>query len=82
MSAPSRPVRTRRPKKKFADRAPWQKAVILTVASVELSLAAAAWADLARRPADEVNGSKTKWALIIALNFVGPIWYFRKGRRA
>ena len=69
-------------KKKFADLAPWQKAVVLTLASVQLSLAASAWADLATRPADKVNGSKGKWALITLINFVGPGWYFRKGRRA
>ncbi|MBH0120357.1 hypothetical protein ACWDUD_04460 [Rhodococcus sp. NPDC003382] len=69
-------------KKKFADLAPWQKAAVLTLASVQLSLAATAWADLATRPAEKVNGSKGKWALITLINFVGPIWYFRKGRRA
>ncbi|MDV2475550.1 hypothetical protein ACWDTG_00750 [Rhodococcus zopfii] len=69
-------------KKKFADLAPWQKTAVLTLASVQLSLAATAWADLATRPAEKVNGSKGKWALITLINFVGPIWYFRKGRRA
>ena len=49
--------------------------------SVQLSLAATAWADLARRPADEVNGSKATWAAVIAINFVGPVLYFTKGRR-
>lgn len=36
-----------------------------------------------RRPPDEVNayGSKAKWAAIIAVNFVGPVLYFTKGRR-
>jgi hypothetical protein len=28
-----------------------------------------------------VNGSKRLWALIIAINFFGPIAYFRWGRR-
>ncbi len=54
---------------------------MLVLASVQLSLAASAWADLATRPAEKVNGNKLKWALIIAVNFVGPISYFRKGRR-
>ncbi|MFZ2530706.1 MAG: hypothetical protein WAX14_24165 [Rhodococcus sp. (in: high G+C Gram-positive bacteria)] len=68
-------------KKKFADLAPWQKTVVLTLVSVQVSLAATAWADLATRPAGKINGSKGKWALITLINFVGPIWYFRKGRR-
>jgi hypothetical protein len=48
---------------------------------VQLSLAATAWADLARRPASEVNGSKAMWAGIIAINFVGPLAYFARGRK-
>jgi hypothetical protein len=50
-------------------------------ASVQVSLAVSAWADLADRPASEVNGSKTRWAAIIAVNFVGPLSYFRWGRK-
>jgi Phospholipase_D-nuclease N-terminal len=48
---------------------------------VQLSLAATAWGDLAKRSHEQVNGSKGRWALIIAINFVGPISYFRWGRR-
>ena len=58
-----------------------QQAVVLTLASVQLSLAATAWADLATRPAHEVNGRKAVWAAIIAVDFVGPLAYFRWGRR-
>ncbi|MEE2056094.1 hypothetical protein [Rhodococcus artemisiae] len=68
-------------KKKFADMPPWQRALVLVLASIQLSLAASAWADLATRPAEKVNGNRLEWALIIAVNFVGPISYFRKGRR-
>jgi hypothetical protein len=28
-----------------------------------------------------VNGGKLRWALLIAINFVGPVAYFRWGRR-
>jgi hypothetical protein len=58
-----------------------QQAAVLTLASVQLSLAATAWADLATRPAAAVNGSKRRWALLIAINVVGPVAYFRWGRR-
>ena len=58
-----------------------QQAAVLTLASVQLSLAATAWADLARRPAVAVNGRKPVWAAVIAVNFVGPVAYFRWGRR-
>jgi hypothetical protein len=49
--------------------------------AVQVSLAAAAWTDLARRPARAVNGPKGVWALVIAVNTVGPLAYFRWGRR-
>ena len=60
---------------------PGQKGAVLTLASVQLSLAATAWADLATRPADRVNGPRWAWAAAIAVNFVGPLAYFVKGRR-
>lgn len=59
-----------------------QQTVILALASVQVSLAATAWADLATRPASKVQGSKGKWAAIIAINFIGPVLYFVRGRRA
>lgn len=57
-----------------------QKAAILVAASVQISLAAAAWIDLARRPPELVRGPKGAWAAAIAVNFVGPIAYFGWGR--
>ena len=67
--------------KKWKELSGRQQAVALTLMSVQLSLAASAWADLATRPADQVNGSKATWAAVIAVNFVGPLLYFTKGRR-
>ncbi|BDB60495.1 MAG: PLDc N-terminal domain-containing protein [Rhodococcus sp. (in: high G+C Gram-positive bacteria)] len=68
-------------KKKFAELSRPQQALVVLLAVVQLSLAITAWVDLARRPADKINGSKLRWALTIAVNFFGPIRYFRKGRR-
>jgi hypothetical protein len=67
--------------RRWADLSPRGQALVLTLASVQLSLAATAWTDLARRPAREVNGPKALWALVIAVNLVGPVAYFRWGRR-
>ncbi|RJN32250.1 hypothetical protein D3250_07445 [Nesterenkonia natronophila] len=53
----------------------------MVLASIQLSLAVSAWADLAARPASQVNGRKGMWAVIIAVNFIGPIAYFLIGRR-
>lgn len=69
-------------KRRWSDMTSGQQGAVLALASVELSLAATAWMDLASRPAEQVNGGKAKWAAIIAINFVGPIAYFRWGRRA
>lgn len=68
-------------RKKWSDLSSGQQAVVIVAGTVQLALAATAWADLARRPAEEVNGSKAAWAAVIAINFIGPISYFAKGRR-
>lgn len=69
------------PKRRWNDMGPGTRAGTLLLSAVQISLAAAAWTDLARRPADQVNGRKGVWAAIIGFNFVGPIGYFLKGRR-
>ncbi|KAB7744225.1 hypothetical protein GA707_12345 [Nostocoides sp. F2B08] len=69
-------------KKKWDELTTRQRATALTMMSIQLSLAVSAWADLATRPADQVNGSKGKWAAVIAINYIGPILYFTKGRKS
>jgi hypothetical protein len=66
--------------KSWRDLSERQKAAVVVAGAAELGMAAAAWADLARRPADQVRGPKWRWALLIAVNFIGPIAYFRLGR--
>ena len=67
--------------RRWGELSPGQQTVVLAVGSAQVSLAATAWADLARRPAAQVNGTKVRWALIIAVNGIGPLAYFRWGRR-
>ena len=67
--------------RKWSELSNRQQALLLVAASVQVSLAVSAWADLADRPASEINGSKKRWAAIIAVNFVGPLSYFRWGRK-
>jgi hypothetical protein len=69
-----------RRKKSWSEMSDRERATMLVLGSIQMSLAAAAWVDLARRDASEVNGSKGKWAAIIAINWVGPIAYFARGR--
>ena len=55
---------------------------LAVAATVQIGLAVAAWTDLARRSPDSVRGRKWPWALLILVNFVGPIAYFTCGRRS
>ena len=59
-----------------------QRAGVLVLGAIQFALAAAAWRDLARRPSAQVNGRKGVWALVIAVNWIGPLSYFRWGRTA
>ncbi|MDV7245290.1 MULTISPECIES: PLDc N-terminal domain-containing protein [Rhodococcus] len=59
-----------------------QRGGLVVLATVQVVLAVAAWLDLARRDPQEINGSKGKWAAAIAVNFIGPVAYFTRGRRA
>ena len=57
---------------------------IVAVAVVEGMLKIAALIDLARRPANQVRGTKARWALAVSLiNSLGavPVAYFVWGRR-
>lgn len=58
-----------------------QRAMIGIAALVQFALLAAAQADLLRRPASAVRGSKWAWRAISLVNFIGPIAYFLVGRR-
>ncbi|KJF21559.1 UNVERIFIED_ORG: phospholipase D-like protein [Nocardia globerula] len=69
-----------RNKKSWSELSPRQRRIVIVMGSIQSILAIAAWADLAKRDRAAVNGSKAKWAAIIAINFFGPITYFRRGR--
>lgn len=71
----------RRGRRRWRELSPSRRAAIAATATAQLGLAGAAWRDLARRPADQVRGPKWRWALVIGVNWVGPIIYFVRGRR-
>jgi hypothetical protein len=71
----------KRQKRRWKDLPRWAKRAILVAGSVQLSLMATAQADISRRPAEEINGSKLGWRLVSMINFVGPILYFLQGRK-
>jgi Phospholipase_D-nuclease N-terminal len=68
-------------RRRWADLTPRQKAAVVLSSVVQFGLAAAAWTDLARRAPAQVRGPKWRWALLIGVNYAGPIAYFRWGRR-
>ena len=67
--------------KKWRDLQPRQRQAIIVSGTVQATLALGAWYDLSHRPRELVNGPKAVWALVIAINFVGPLAYFARGRR-
>lgn len=72
------------PRKRWNDLSPLARRLIVAAGTTEGALKIAALADLARRPATQVRGSKTTWAAaIIVVNLLGaaPIDYFLKGIR-
>jgi hypothetical protein len=68
-------------KKRWRDLSGRQRAGITGAGVVQLGLLAAALADLRRRPAKRVRGSKKVWFGVSFVNFVGPLAYFAFGRR-
>ena len=68
-------------KRKWSDLSAGQKTMVLTAASVQISLLLTALTDIYRRPAEEVRGNKWVWTAVSFVNFVGPISYFFFGRR-
>ena len=71
-------------RKKWNDLSPRTRRLIVLAGAIEGVLKIAALIDLARRPANEVRGSKARWATAVTLiNSLGavPIAYFACGRR-
>ncbi|MGY1735019.1 MULTISPECIES: PLD nuclease N-terminal domain-containing protein [unclassified Geodermatophilus] len=67
--------------RRWAELTPRERGVLLALGAVQVSLAVAAWTDLARRRPDQVNGRRAVWAAVIAVNWVGPAAWFLWGRR-
>lgn len=67
--------------RRWQDLSSRQRALVVSLAVVQVSLAIAAWIDLFRRPPERVRGPKPAWAAAILVNWVGPILYFTRGRR-
>jgi hypothetical protein len=70
--------------KRWSDLSPATRRAITIGAAVDMSLRAVAIADLVKRPQSQVRGSKTLWAVALAvIGSVGlvPVAYLAWGRR-
>jgi len=72
---------TSRKVKKWEDLSPLQQASVVVLGMVQMTLLAAALLDIRRRPAEQFNGTKRMWTLLVFINYVGPIAYFLFGRK-
>jgi hypothetical protein len=71
-------------KKRWSDLSPRARRLIVIGSVVDGVLKSAALVDLARRPSEQVRGSKFLWAgAIVLINSVGavPVAYFAYGRQ-
>lgn len=68
-------------KRRWSELSDGQRAGVVAGGVVQIGLLVAALVDLRRRPSDEVRGSKALWTAACFVNFVGPLAYFKFGRR-
>ena len=71
------------PNKRWANLTAREKVPFVVRGIVQFALLAAALADIHRRPAEEIKGSKWLWRAVALVNFmgIGPIAYFVFGRK-
>jgi hypothetical protein len=67
-------------KVQWSDLSDRQRKVVVVAGAVEVVLTTIALADLARRPAAQVRGSKAAWAVGCFVQPIGPIAYLAWGR--
>jgi hypothetical protein len=73
-----------KPRRKWQDLEPRTRRLLVAAGAIEGALKIAALVDLARRPSNEVRGSRGRWAAaVLFVNALGtaPIAYFVWGRR-
>jgi hypothetical protein len=68
-------------KKSWSELSGGKRASIVVASIVQIALTVAGYRDLAKRSADEVEGSKLAWGVAMLVNWVGPLAYFAKGRK-
>ena len=67
--------------KKWSELSGRSRKLITVTGVIEVALLVATLADIKRRPADQIRGSKRLWTALAFVNIIGPIAYFAFGRR-
>ncbi|MBC8075240.1 MAG: PLDc N-terminal domain-containing protein [Chloroflexales bacterium] len=68
-------------RKRWQDRSAGQRRTIIMGGALQIARFLAAMIDLRRRPPEAVNGSKRLWTAALFVNTIGPLAYFRFGRK-
>lgn len=68
-------------RRSWNDLTPGQKCLIVVGGCLEFGLLAAALWDLSKRSPEEVRGSRRMWAVLVFIEWIGPIAYFTIGRK-
>ena len=74
-------MRRRAKKKRWSDLSPRQQKATAGLGIAQVALCVAALADIRRRPAEEIKGSKPIWVALSFVNTLGPLAYFLFGRK-
>ena len=70
-----------RTKKKFSELSPAARTAAIVAGVIEVALFAAAQIDIYRRSPEQIRGSKGLWVGLCFINILGPLSYFRFGRK-
>ncbi len=68
-------------KEKWTEMPEWKKACTIVIGLIQISLLIAALVDIRKRSAQDIRGDKKVWFLVSFINFIGPILYFKIGRK-
>jgi hypothetical protein len=77
----SRSCHKRRRNKRFRELSRSRQVVLLAASGIQLALLVTAEVDLQRRAPSEIRGDRSLWRAACLINFIGPLAYFRWGRR-
>jgi hypothetical protein len=68
-------------KQRWSDLSTEQRIGVVALGTFQVSLQIAALVDIRRRPREQIKGRKATWVALSFLNTVGPLAYFKFGRR-